>query len=306
MTPDISTWTDEEIKRSARALETIVPWAFKGEDDLFTEPWRAMQWRTFVATIAPLEQRFERQAMRAFIAAGERAVRILRDGSDQEAILADTHATLIGLFTAIARDELPKILERGWKRGTNQINAQLGLRRRRSVIDYEQRISNPFNLGWPEVVNYLTLRPRQYSPQVAATTITGFRKVLSRMFLEGRGIEPMAREIQGHFTEISRYRARTIARTEVVSGSNAANLYSYQASSVVEAKTWLATRDTRTRDTHMDSDGQEVSVNEPFIVGGFRLMAPGDTSLGAGLEEIVNCRCALAPVVRRGILPGVV
>ena len=62
-------------------------------------------------------------------------------------------------------------------------------------------------------------------------------------------------------------------------------------SSVYAYHTWLSERDDRVRPTHITADGQRVPVNEPFWVGGYRMMYPTDSSLGAGPEEIVNCRC---------------
>jgi hypothetical protein len=56
--------------------------------------------------------------------------------------------------------------------------------------------------------------------------------------------------------------------------------------------TWGATGDRRTRDTHQEMNGQNRKFGTPFVSpSGARLMYPGDTSLGAGPEEIVNCRC---------------
>lgn len=62
-------------------------------------------------------------------------------------------------------------------------------------------------------------------------------------------------------------------------------------SSVYAYHTWLSERDDRVRPTHITADGQRVPVDEPFWVGGYRMMYPTDSSLGAGPEEIVNCRC---------------
>ena len=62
-------------------------------------------------------------------------------------------------------------------------------------------------------------------------------------------------------------------------------------SSVYAYHAWLSERDDRVRPTHITADGQRVPVNEPFWVGGYRMMYPTDSSLGAGPEEIVNCRC---------------
>lgn len=58
-------------------------------------------------------------------------------------------------------------------------------------------------------------------------------------------------------------------------------------------KRWKSYRDERVRADHADADGQVVDINRPFRVGKYMMMYPKDESLGAGLEEIVNCRCSV-------------
>lgn len=61
-------------------------------------------------------------------------------------------------------------------------------------------------------------------------------------------------------------------------------------------KSWLDMRDRRVRHTHLEAGRRygeaAIPVNEAFIVGGSRMMFPGDTSLGAPVREIANCRCS--------------
>lgn len=61
-------------------------------------------------------------------------------------------------------------------------------------------------------------------------------------------------------------------------------------------KSWLDLRDDRTRETHLIAGRRyqesPIPITETFIVGGFRMMTPGDTSLGAPIREIANCRCS--------------
>jgi len=57
-------------------------------------------------------------------------------------------------------------------------------------------------------------------------------------------------------------------------------------------KNWLTMRDRRVRHTHKEAEGQSRALNEAFNVGGARMMFPGDTSLGAPIREIANCRCS--------------
>jgi len=54
---------------------------------------------------------------------------------------------------------------------------------------------------------------------------------------------------------------------------------------------WVTMEDERVRKTHKHANGQIKPINKPFTVGKYKLMYPMDESLGAGAEEIVNCRC---------------
>lgn len=58
-------------------------------------------------------------------------------------------------------------------------------------------------------------------------------------------------------------------------------------------KQWKTIMDGRERDTHAVSNGQTVPIDEPFIVGGYRMMFPRDISYGAPPQEIINCRCSI-------------
>ncbi len=55
--------------------------------------------------------------------------------------------------------------------------------------------------------------------------------------------------------------------------------------------TWVSQEDERVRPTHAMADGQTVPINQPFIVGGYQLLFPGDDSLGADIKETILCRC---------------
>jgi hypothetical protein len=59
----------------------------------------------------------------------------------------------------------------------------------------------------------------------------------------------------------------------------------------VETKRWVTRRDERVRPAHAGADGQTVPVSEPFIVGGYSMMHPGDRN--APIDLTVNCRCIM-------------
>lgn len=57
---------------------------------------------------------------------------------------------------------------------------------------------------------------------------------------------------------------------------------------------WDAADDKYTRDSHNALDDTVNGLDEPFVtIHGHSLMYPGDRSMGAPAEEIINCRCVL-------------
>lgn len=89
-------------------------------------------------------------------------------------------------------------------------------------------------------------------------------------------------------------RATVIARTEAIGALNAGRMESFMAMAEEEPDVafetiWLSTDDSRTRETHVEADGQRVPLGSPFLVGGFQLWFPGDP-MGPP-QEVIQCRC---------------
>ncbi|MCK5642773.1 MAG: hypothetical protein KAJ19_18335 [Gammaproteobacteria bacterium] len=105
-------------------------------------------------------------------------------------------------------------------------------------------------------------------------------------------------------------RSETIGTTETQKASEGAKLVTLEAGEdiaragaialivFVNIKTWITRGDGLVREAHDPAMFQEVPANEPFFVGGQDLMYPGDTSLGASLWNIINCRCTALYSVR--------
>lgn len=88
------------------------------------------------------------------------------------------------------------------------------------------------------------------------------------------------------------------ARTSMTSAQNSGRLESYEAAAergIEMKKVWMATFDNRTRDSHMEMNGEMVDVDEEFSNG---LMYPADPS--GDPEEVYNCRCTMK-VALKGI-----
>ena len=80
-----------------------------------------------------------------------------------------------------------------------------------------------------------------------------------------------------------------IARTETHVATQTGSSVAAKNSGLLLVKEWGATEDERTRLTHKFADHQTTEMDEPFIVGGFFMMYPGDP-VGPP-KEVINCRC---------------
>ena len=122
-----------------------------------------------------------------------------------------------------------------------------------------------------------------------------------------RGLAPgkIASELMANMTGMNRDSAVRAARTGITTAQNAGRLDSYIAAEkmgIQIKRRWMCTKDARTRLDHALADGQiVVGTKKPFIVGGYKMMFPGDKSMNAPGFEIYNCRCTTRTVEKDGI-----
>ena len=90
----------------------------------------------------------------------------------------------------------------------------------------------------------------------------------------------------------SEERATLIAENEANSNIN----YFDMKQAIEERKTkkrWKTQRDKKVRETHRRIDGQEIDIEDAFLVGDSLMRFPKDIYYGARLEEIAGCRCVV-------------
>ena len=138
---------------------------------------------------------------------------------------------------------------------------------------------------------YLTreLRDRRYDGAVRRAIDTG-RPIPAKQ------LESM---VTSYSNRMLKHRGDVVARTETLTALNAGRREGLEQ--LVERggiqrdkikKVWRATGDARTRDTHSMMNGQQLESSMPFTTPtGFRLLFPGDSSLGAPPQETIQCRC---------------
>ena len=85
-------------------------------------------------------------------------------------------------------------------------------------------------------------------------------------------------------------RAQVIAINEVNRSSNA---YSHDMAKKMgySMHKWVSHGDKLTRSDHRKANGQWHPIDIPFQIGKYKMLYPMDTSYGAPIDEIINCRC---------------
>lgn len=137
------------------------------------------------------------------------------------------------------------------------------------------------------------------------------RKINNEMLqgiMQGESIPEIAKRFidVGVSNEVSAVRA---ARTMMTTVENKARMDSArraQENGVILGKIWLSVSDSRTRDWHKQAAidyADPIPLDEPFIVNGEEMDAPGDTR--ASGSNVYNCRCSLGRRVLgfKSILP---
>lgn len=135
---------------------------------------------------------------------------------------------------------------------------------------------------------------------IIETTREAIRTELKAGAEEHESIFQLSKRLQAMYGEFSNVRAERIARTEVISASNLGSQTAARSTNLPLEKEWIRTYDTRVRDTHAAAGGQRRKITEPYRVGGYPLMYPGDSSMGAPGEELIQCRCTESYSVSRG------
>ena len=272
---------------SVRVL-AVMPKHFKASDPKhLAHYWRARerirnQWfRGFTKTLG---KQFSKEL---------KAVKSAIDGDDVSSIDKDVRKALAaqrpawvklykGLYVGMAEDIAPMVLE--------QYGDAVKAR----------RAADPWNAYIMDWLN------DNMSPKIDGLLDTTWQEIHAQV-LDGmeaqESMDDIFRRIDSLYGDrFSTTRSMTIARTEVTAASNIATQktgeYARDRYELDIVKRWLTARDARVRDSHTAMEGVEVDLDELFDVNGSAMLCPGDTSNGADLGEVLNCRCDCSQHVR--------
>jgi uncharacterized protein with gpF-like domain len=147
-----------------------------------------------------------------------------------------------------------------------------------------------FNVFAKNVQNWIKGNVAQKVVLVSDTTIKLLKNIVDIGQENGESIPQIAQRIDElYLDQIIPNRSTVIARTEVISSSNAGNHFSAEQTGLDLQKEWVSTKDDRTRGAHEEVNGQIRDMKEPYEVMGEALQFPGDPSGSA--KNVISCRC---------------
>jgi HK97 family phage portal protein len=163
-------------------------------------------------------------------------------------------------------------------------------------------VDEDFTLANDRVAAFLKKNAGEQMDGITTKTRQLMGRELSKAVENGEDFDEMMQRLQNVFKgDLAEWRARTIARTEVVTLTQFAALEAARQSGVVEKKRWVSelldtTRDDPQGEDHRAMHDQTIALDDVFNVparkGVVDLMdGPGDAN--GSPENIVNCLCIL-------------
>jgi hypothetical protein len=129
------------------------------------------------------------------------------------------------------------------------------------------------------------------------------REIVASAYEQGLSVPDTAALIRASLAAAAPWQAEMLARTDLNGLANGGSVIAARLAGA-SYKTWEATMDDRTRDSHAEANGQTVPVEHAFDVGGEQLEYPGDPQ--GSDAETANCRCTVTygdSLVASGVTP---
>lgn len=124
------------------------------------------------------------------------------------------------------------------------------------------------------------------------------RETIAAGLLQGKPMKNVAADLS-RVAGMNLNSALLHAQTAVTGAENAGRQAGFEKAEkmgIEFERVWIATLDSRTRDSHRRLDGQRVGVDEPFKSTYGKIMYPGDPK--ADSRDVWRCRCSLGVQVK--------
>lgn len=225
------------------------------------------------------ERKYYRLFKRALLQQVQPALDMLGTGAGEASASAITTEPIKRVYMQLFKDVASKNAAKQYKEIQSQYKA---------TNDFWELTATDFiqQYGTLKIVSITGTSRQAYLDLVRQITIQANSLGLG-MYETARIIE---REVGKAWADQTFYRAERIARTET---GAAANYGTYAGATATGRKdlrkVWKTNIDGRERASHAAANGQQVGIDERFVVGSASLLYPNDYSGPA--SEIIQCRC---------------
>jgi HK97 family phage portal protein len=245
-------------------------------DEQKTDFWHSMEKRreTYYKTVTMQIQKYFKNEQKAILKAFE---------SDGIKGIEDTVKTQMKEFAKVIEAVNQMVIQDFGQATFDQLKNE--------ATDLEIKIFKElFNVFAKNVQGWIKNNVAQKVVLVSDTTVKLLKNIVDIGQENGESIPQIAQRIDElYLDQIIPNRSTVIARTEVISSSNAGNHFSAEQTGLDLQKEWVSTKDDRTRDAHEEVNGQIRDMNKPYDVMGEPLQFPGDPNGSA--KNIIQCRC---------------
>jgi uncharacterized protein with gpF-like domain len=259
MTKALDLSTDEEKRAYAKSMQSSIA-----------------QWET------EAEQRFKdyfESERKAVVAAVDRAA--LASSTDLRADAALDKQS----------DVLKDLLIKFYEDVANDVGSDVLKQLKAGAMPHE--LKNASSIISNKTQEYLQQMGASKVKDISNTTRQQIKRELSEGIANNETVSQLAKRIDNlYLSGVIPNRSTVIAQAESHSASGYAAWIAGKSSGMTLDKVWLSLHDARTRSAHSDADGQQVGIDEPFIVDGQELDYPGDAKKGSA-SNTINCRCSM-------------
>ena len=284
-------WTDERLTELERAMRDEYSQAAEEMRDRLDRALRAYSSEKAQREKAMDSTEEAMKAHREWLRM--QAIQQTRMGSmvDQ---LADAAVNANARAMDMVRDAVPTIYSENANRAAFDVDKAVGYDTKFTLVD-ESAVRALIGSGVTDSPILREVRvPKVSRPKDYRWNRQEFTSAVTQGILQGESIPDIVKRTRSIFG-MNRAAAFRAARTATTSAECAGRVSSYRRAErlgIDLMQEWVATLDTRTRDSHRVLDGERVAVGEEFSNG---LRFPGDPQ-GPG-REVYNCRCTLVAAV---------
>ena len=251
---------------------------------------RKALWRNFERRIAIKERAFARELKAWLAAQGQAASAMVPSGFAEAQFRADSEASYKSKFSA----RYARLYGTALAAGRTMTEGKLyEFEEGKAVED----IPGPLRAKLEKLI-------ADAAKVITDETVKEIQAVLSEATGTNLTTQEIGYALRDKVEGLSGVRSRRIARTETAMLENAGNMDGFKENEFVNRKGWLCSFVPASRDAHEKLSGTEIGIDDLFTMEAegkngksFQLAYPGDRSNGAEGIAVINCLCALYPVV---------